>query len=502
MSGNTIRANIEETKMTNHSKRNLMTIGVIVVSTVAISAIMNSLSSANTNSVALNLEDATLSNSKCLKTSSGNSYVQFGSACAPGSDSPGPAPTPGAAANVEMITTARATAQERTGRRVLNSGHGNYGEQSYKLNAGNPYRYTPSADLNIDDYVVDTGDRYANYAQRSNGGVFHVTCQFSHFAYDDPIVFPDQPGVSHLHMFFGNTHSNAYSTPDSILNEGGSTCSRGELNRTSYWVPAFIDTGRNNNLVIPDEFMVYYESFDGEQAKVQDFPDGLRMVTGDALAKSVQPNVGNFGSPLVRWKCGWYDNAFTSTSSGRRGEYQKTPPYCSAGSYSHVEFQIKWPYCWDGKNLDVADHKSHVVFPATGNNHLRSDTCPSSHPNVLPRITYRLHFKTNQISSSQNLLLSSDVQKQSRQNSPFGVSGHGDWFGGWNRSVLKILMDNCVRHRGESCDPEHLGDPAGRQFSKTFTGGRTINADLMVDYCPKRTSPATNVYDLAYCTAD
>ena len=35
-------------------------------------------------------------------------------------------------------------------------------------------------------------------------------------AFDDPIVYPREPGKSHLHTFFGNTGANAFSTAASI----------------------------------------------------------------------------------------------------------------------------------------------------------------------------------------------------------------------------------------------------------------------------------------------
>ena len=40
---------------------------------------------------------------------------------------------------------------------------------------------------------------------------------------DDPIVFPGQPGASHLHDFFGNTGANASSTFETML-AGETTC--------------------------------------------------------------------------------------------------------------------------------------------------------------------------------------------------------------------------------------------------------------------------------------
>jgi hypothetical protein len=43
--------------------------------------------------------------------------------------------------------------------------------------------------------------------------------------------------------------------------------------------------------------------------------------------------------------------------------------------------------CWDGKNLDSPDHKSHMAYP-TGNN------CPSTHPVRVPQILYETAWDT------------------------------------------------------------------------------------------------------------
>ena len=44
------------------------------------------------------------------------------------------------------------------------------------------------------------------------GQTFFTDCLPSHRAPDDPIVYPKQPGASHLHDFFGNETTNAFST--------------------------------------------------------------------------------------------------------------------------------------------------------------------------------------------------------------------------------------------------------------------------------------------------
>ena len=52
---------------------------------------------------------------------------------------------------------------------------------------------------------------------RAAGQTFFTDCLPSHRAPDDPIVYPKQPGASHLHDVFGNTTTNAFSTYAGML---------------------------------------------------------------------------------------------------------------------------------------------------------------------------------------------------------------------------------------------------------------------------------------------
>ena len=47
-------------------------------------------------------------------------------------------------------------------------------------------------------------------------GAFRFICGAGQILYDDPIVYPGQPGRSHLHQFYGNTAADAHSTFASI----------------------------------------------------------------------------------------------------------------------------------------------------------------------------------------------------------------------------------------------------------------------------------------------
>ncbi len=80
---------------------------------------------------------------------------------------------------------------------------------------------------------------------------FRTRTRFTHFLQDDPIVFPGQPGASHLHMFFGNASVNASTTADNIRTNCSSASAGGTANCTGYWVPALFDT--NGSVILPDK---------------------------------------------------------------------------------------------------------------------------------------------------------------------------------------------------------------------------------------------------------
>ena len=64
-------------------------------------------------------------------------------------------------------------------------------------------------------------------------GQFVLRCGYSHTLMDDPIVFPGQPGASHMHDFFGNVGVNASSTVESML--AAQTTCRVPSDTAGYW---------------------------------------------------------------------------------------------------------------------------------------------------------------------------------------------------------------------------------------------------------------------------
>jgi hypothetical protein len=58
-----------------------------------------------------------------------------------------------------------------------------------------------------------------------------------------------------------------------------------------------------------------------------------------------------------------------------------------------IRMTIIFPSCWDGKNLDSPDHKSHVAYaPGAA---LAGDKCPTTHPVRIPQVMYEVMYDTS-----------------------------------------------------------------------------------------------------------
>jgi hypothetical protein len=250
-------------------------------------------------------------------------------------------------------------------------------------------------------------------------GAFRTVCDFSHMAFDDPIVYPGQPGKSHLHAFFGNTGINANSTATSIATTGNSTCRGGTINRSGYWVPAIIDT-RDGTPVRPDSIIVYYKTgYNGvKPGDIKSLPQGLRMIAGDS--KNSAPY--QWGGP-AHFTC--------LDASGTGPQTQNIPVTCATGNW--IWATVRFPQCWDGINLDSPDHKSHMSSPVAG-------SCPATHPVAVPEITVNVAYPVTDMSALARWRMASDTYDPSI---PAGYSSHADWFNGWKPQIMDAFVQHC-----------------------------------------------------------
>jgi Domain of unknown function (DUF1996) len=230
---------------------------------------------------------------------------------------------------------------------------------------------------------------------------FISSCRFSHRAPDDPIVYPGLPGLSHDHSFVGNDTTNAFSTVDSL--RAGSTSCRRAGDTAAYWMPTLL---QNGNPVAPTGATIYYRRRTLD--RVRAFPPGLKMIAGDSKALTPQ------SMRITYWNCGVQAGLPPSNSV----------PTCPVTQGSSLRLHVTFPSCWDGKNLDSADHKSHMAYAMGG-------ACPATQPVAVPAISLIYRYP---ILGGPGITLSSGGQ----------FSAHADFFNAWNQGLLERLTNRCL----------------------------------------------------------
>lgn len=264
-----------------------------------------------------------------------------------------------------------------------------------------------------------------------SGRQLYVTCKPSHRAIADPIVYPalgalapasapsagtepdghdethDGPGTvdgvaGHSHDFFGNATTDGASTLESLL-AGTTTCADG-ADRSAYWVPTLYKAGQ---IVEPVDMRAWYGVAAGLSAsELSPLPNGLKAITGDVAAQAPQDTA------VVGWRCG-----------SELGPRVANPPSCPADAT--LTLQLTFPPCWDGVNLDSADHRSHLSVTVDG-------ACPPSHPVAVPQLTTVIDYG----------LTGSQPDLEIATGALVGV--HGDVFVAWADGRQETLIGRCL----------------------------------------------------------
>lgn len=232
---------------------------------------------------------------------------------------------------------------------------------------------------------------------------FLSVCSYSHRGPDDPIVFPNQPGQSHSHDFFANDTTAANSTLGSL--RGGTTSCRRSADTAGYWVPTLYLDGQP---VTPVSVNAYYRTGGKNAASIQPPPAGLKIVAGNAKATGPQdPRITSFLCADI-----------PSTNSAT------AVPTCPDAGMHSLHMRVRFPDCWNGKDLDSADHKSHMAYSVRG-------VCPPGYPVPVPQLTLNVRYP---IAGGTGVTLASG---------PF-YTAHADFFNAWDQLQLESLVHNCI----------------------------------------------------------
>jgi hypothetical protein len=236
---------------------------------------------------------------------------------------------------------------------------------------------------------------------------FNASCLYSHSKPDDPIVFPGLPGASHMHSFLGNDSTDANTTTDTLLSNAGSSCQPAE-DLSAYWIPSLYEHGQ---VVEPKNVTVYYGSRLTDSAKTVPFPQGFRMIAGDAKLQVPTP-----AGSVNQFYC-----AGPGGETGRSADGNW--PVCAPGAT--LMFQLVFPDCWDGVHLDSPTHKAHVAYTYDG-------TCHGDFPVAIPSLSFLIAYPTSGTADGFQLA------------SKMASSMHGDAFFAWDNAALGHRVKNCI----------------------------------------------------------
>jgi hypothetical protein len=222
----------------------------------------------------------------------------------------------------------------------------------------------------------------------------------------DPLVNPGSIPSTHLHQIVGGNSFNASMDPATHDPVTASTCTSCTFSEdfSNYWTAVLYFRARNGTFMrvpqAPSEGLggnggitVYYIPATDKATKVTAFKPGFRMLVGDASRRSAG---GNDHKVCHRCMPASGDNRNLNCASP---DAQTLPKgFCVGGIRSVITF----PTCWDGKNTDSPDHRSHVAYSSavTGGVNVGSNgNCPATHPVKIPQLMFEVMWDVSAISS-------------------------------------------------------------------------------------------------------
>ncbi|KAK4964909.1 hypothetical protein LTR66_012202 [Elasticomyces elasticus] len=269
----------------------------------------------------------------------------------------------------------------------------------------------------------------------------------------DPLMDPGKLS-DHVHTIHGGGNFGISSAPQDLVNSTCTSCAVTQDN-SGYWTPSLHFMYPNGTTVIVPQIggMLSYYLLYGENIKA--FPAGFQMIAGDKHQrnfsdlpipdpeKSVWAALGQDSQvDLERKALGF--NCLNYNRDPEGSLYRHFMPdkaYLDANCASGLRLELMFPSCWNGKDVDVPDHKSHMAYPDL----VMTGYCPKGFETQLPSLFYETIWATNAFTGI-------DGQFVLSHGDPTGYGYHGDFMMGWDPEFLQSAINQCTNLSGQIQD--------------------------------------------------
>ncbi|MFD5269664.1 DUF1996 domain-containing protein [Streptomyces sp. NPDC058335] len=338
-------------------------------------------------------------------------------------------------------------------------GDGQQGDGGNEGNGGQAGNGPVAADF-VDITTVQPAQQAADPGAGPSRGTFATSCGVNAnglFNSDNVIVAPGVTnGAHHFHDYVGNQANDAFASDDDLAN-GETTCVDQGDKSSYFWPVLRLQNGTQEQdaqspgggvegnageIVTPKEVTMTFVG--NARSEVTAMPRLLRIITGDAKAF-----VNGTANANASWSCTGFEDR----------QLKDKYPVCPNGS--DVVRSFRFQSCWDGNNIDSANHRTHVAFAAA------DGSCPAGFeaiPQLVQRIVYDVDAPSLQDGGRTTPLFAVDSFPE-QLHKP--VTDHGDFINVFDEDLMNEMVA-CI-NEGRTCGAG--GDNGGGDNAGGDNGG-------------------------------
>ncbi|MFJ9717323.1 DUF1996 domain-containing protein [Streptomyces sp. NPDC101213] len=299
-------------------------------------------------------------------------------------------------------------------------------------------------------------------------GTFATSCGVNAngvFNSDNVIVAPGVTnGAHHFHDYVGNQANDAFAS-DGDLADAETTCVDQGDKSSYFWPVLRLQNGAQEKdaqspgggvegnageIVTPKEVTMTFVG--NPRSTVTAMPRLLRIITGDAKAF-----VNGTANANASWSCTGFEDR----------QLKDKYPVCPNGS--DVVRTFRFQSCWDGNNIDSANHRTHVAFAAA------DGSCPAGFravPQLVQRIVYDVDAPSLQDGGRTTPLFAVDSFPE-QLHKP--VTDHGDFINVFDEDLMNEMVA-CI-NEGRTCGAGTGGGNGGAGNGGDNAGGDNGGGD-------------------------